>query len=174
MNRQITIRQAIAADLPSIMQILELGKKYMRLEGNMQQWSGAYPTLECMQQDIVEGNCFVCLHGEEIVACFSHLPGPDPYYAVIEEGEWPDARDYYVLHRIASSGRVSGVGIRVLDFCLRRYPVLRVDTHASNRTMRRLLESSGFKYCGIVHVADGTPRMAYQKDSDKKTFQHPA
>ena len=29
----------------------------------------------------------------------------------------------------------------------------------------RLLESEGFTRCGIIHVADGTPRIAYQRMS---------
>ena len=29
--------------------------------------------------------------------------------------------------------------------------------------MQHLLEKNGFTRCGIIHVADGTPRIAYQK-----------
>jgi hypothetical protein len=27
--------------------------------------------------------------------------------------------------------------------------------------MQRLIEKSGFKKCGIIHVRDGSPRIAY-------------
>ena len=40
---------------------------------------------------------------------------------------------------------------------------LRADTHADNKIMQHLLEKNGFTRCGIIHVADGTPRIAYQK-----------
>lgn len=40
-------------------------------------------------------------------------------------------------------------------------PNVRVDTHANNTTMQRLIEKSGFKKCGIIHVRDGSPRIAY-------------
>ena len=30
-------------------------------------------------------------------------------------------------------------------------------------TMQHLLESNGFVRCGIIHIADGSPRIAYQK-----------
>ena len=31
--------------------------------------------------------------------------------------------------------------------------------------MQHLLEENGFTRCGIIHVEDGTPRIAYQKMS---------
>ena len=42
---------------------------------------------------------------------------------------------------------------------------MRADTHADNKVMQHLLESEGFTRCGIIHVADGTPRIAYQRMS---------
>ena len=42
---------------------------------------------------------------------------------------------------------------------------LRADTHADNKIMQHLLEKNGFTKCGIIHVEDGTPRIAYQKMS---------
>ena len=40
---------------------------------------------------------------------------------------------------------------------------LRADTHADNKIMQHLLEKNGFARRGIIHVEDGTPRVAYQK-----------
>ena len=40
---------------------------------------------------------------------------------------------------------------------------LRADTHADNKVMQHLLEKNGFTRCGVIHVADGSPRFAYQK-----------
>ena len=42
-------------------------------------------------------------------------------------------------------------------------PELRADTHADNKIMQHLLEKNGFTRCGVIHVADGSPRFAYQK-----------
>ena len=39
----------------------------------------------------------------------------------------------------------------------------RADTHADNKIMQHLLEKNGFTRCGVIHVADGSPRFAYQK-----------
>ena len=35
--------------------------------------------------------------------------------------------------------------------------------HADNKIMQHLLEKNGFARCGIIHVEDGTSRVAYQK-----------
>ena len=45
----------------------------------------------------------------------------------------------------------------------RQCPHLRADTHAANLTMRHCMERAGFVYCGVIYVADGTPRVAYEK-----------
>lgn len=39
----------------------------------------------------------------------------------------------------------------------------RIDTHAANTGMRRLLAKSGYTYCGIIVALDGIDRLAYQK-----------
>ena len=44
---------------------------------------------------------------------------------------------------------------------------IRVDTHARNLPMRAKIEARGFVRCGIIHVADGTPRIAYQYDLEQ-------
>lgn len=98
---------------------------------------------------------------------FCHKSGPDSTYARIEEGAWPDNRPYYVLHRIASAPGIHGFASACIDWCLQRFPVLRVDTHADNRPMLHLMEKKGFVRCGIIYVENGTPRTAFQKTVDK-------
>ena len=29
--------------------------------------------------------------------------------------------------------------------------------------MQKLIARAGFRYCGIIHVADGSPRLAYER-----------
>ena len=50
-----------------------------------------------------------------------------------------------------------------MDWALTRLPHLRADTHEANVTMQRCLERAGFVRCGVIHVADGTPRLAYER-----------
>ena len=58
---------------------------------------------------------------------------------------------------------MKGIGQAVIDWCGARSRNLRIDTHADNRVMQRLAERCGFRRCGIVYVANGTPRIAYQR-----------
>ena len=87
--------------------------------------------------------------------------GEDPTYAVIENGAWLNDRPYGTIHRIGSDGKKSGVLRHAADFCLERTKDLRIDTHEDNKIMQALVESYGFKRCGIIHIDDGTPRIAY-------------
>lgn len=65
--------------------------------------------------------------------------------------------------RLASAGKHKGVGKAVLDWSMEHCQSLRADTHADNKIMQHLLEKNGFTRCGVIHVADGSPRFAYQK-----------
>ena len=51
----------------------------------------------------------------------------------------------------------------LFDWCFRHTDNLRVDTHRDNIVMQNFLHSYGFTYCGIIYLADGSPRLAYQK-----------
>ena len=59
--------------------------------------------------------------------------------------------------------RVTAGAWRLRSSCLEHCESLRADTHADNKIMQHLLEKNGFARCGIIHVEDGTPRVAYQK-----------
>ena len=48
-----------------------------------------------------------------------------------------------------------------MEFALARISHLRIDTHADNRVMQRAVEKVGFTRRGIIYIADGTPRIAY-------------
>lgn len=44
---------------------------------------------------------------------------------------------------------------------------IRIDTHADNKSMQRLLERFGYEYCGeITILSSGAPRNAYMKRVD--------
>ena len=59
-------------------------------------------------------------------------------------------------------GRV-GVMAAVLEFSFAKTNNVRIDTHRENKTMRRIIERYGFKYCGIIYLLNGDERLAYQK-----------
>lgn len=131
-------RGAVRGDLPQILQIYAHAREAMAASGNPTQWGDNFPPQE--------------------------LLGADPTYQVIEGGAWlNDTLPYGTIHRLASSGKSKGVASAVIEWCLEHCQSLRADTHADNQIMQHLLEKNGFTRCGIIHVADGTPRIAYQK-----------
>ena len=102
--------------------------------------------------------------GERPVGYFAFLPSPEPTYARIDGGAWLDDRlPYHVIHRIASYPEVHGVFDTMLRWADKREGNLRIDTHRDNRIMQHLLEKHGFRYCGIIYLASGDERLAYQR-----------
>ncbi len=39
---------------------------------------------------------------------------------------------------------------------------IRIDTHLDNRIMQHVIKKYGFTYCGIIYLASGDERLAYQ------------
>ncbi len=159
----MTIRRSTKAEIDTIMQLIDEGRKKMVAEGNTRQWTLGQPSRQLVETDVSNGNSYMMTDGDEIVATFALVKGPDPTYAVICDGQWLNDRPYYVIHRIASSPKVHGVLHTVLDYAFRLTDTIRIDTHEDNRTMQSLLRKQGFTYCGIIHLANGDPRLAFQK-----------
>ena len=98
-----------------------------------------------------------------IVAYFAFIPSPEPTYARIYGGAWlDDAAPYHVIHRIGSTPKSHGVFRAIMDWCFEREPNIRIDTHRDNAIMRRCILAYGFHYCGIIYLASGDERLAYQ------------
>lgn len=161
---EITIRKAEMDDLNRLMEIFEVARQFMQSVGNANQWINGYPQRELIQEEIVREYCHVCTDKEgKVVATFCFVPGPDPFYHKIEDGQWLNDKPYYAIHRLASDGSVKGIGSVCIEWCGQHYDNLRMDTHADNWVMQRLAERCGFVKCGIVYVANGTPRIAYHR-----------
>ena len=80
------------------------------------------------------------------------------------KGEWvDDTLPYVTIHRLASTKDSNGVAKACFDWCWSQCHNLRVDTHEDNVIMRHCIEKAGFRYCGIIHLLNGDPRLAYQK-----------
>ena len=157
------IRKAARGDLPEIMRVYAYARKFMIDSGNASQWGANYPPEALIAQDIACGQSYV-ITGEngEICGVFAFIIGEDPTYAVIEDGAWLSDAPYGVIHRIAGNGTVHGLMQQAVDFCRGQIPHLRIDTHADNHVMQHLIAKCGFTRCGIIHVRDGSPRIAYE------------
>ena len=157
-------RGARRYDLEQILEIYAHARKAMADSGNPTQWGDNYPPQEMLEEDIDSNRLFVYVVNGQIEAVFAFILGADPTYAAIEDGQWlDDTLPYGTVHRLASAGKHKGVASAVLDWSMEHCQSLRADTHADNKIMQHLLEKNGFVRCGIIHVEDGTPRVAYQK-----------
>lgn len=152
-------------DLTRIIEIFDKARSFMRRTGNMSQWTGGYPSADILMNDIRQGNNYVIVRDEIVVGTFAFILGPDSTYSTIE-GRWLDDRPYGTIHRIASDGSARGVADTCLEACRKIINNIRIDTHRDNKVMLKWIERSGFSYCGIIHLADGSPRMAFQLIAD--------
>ena len=180
----MVIRPATPADLPALRPVFEAAKAIMRADGNPDQWSApGFPPEDLLLRDIARGGGYVIESGdlsvipsvpsvipseakESLRAYFALLPSPEPTYDRID-GAWLTDEPYGVIHRIASYPEDHGIFAAIIDFAAARYAHLRIDTHRDNRIMQHLIEKHGFTYCGIIWLADGTPRLAYERLSGR-------
>ena len=160
----LQLRRATERDLPAIMAVLEAGRGIMLASGNPNQWAKGYPTEEMVRRDLSGGYGMVMEQEGRTVAYFACIPSPDPTYAVIEGGAWLDnEKPYYVVHRIASYPQVHGVFRAMMEYLDSITDNIRIDTHRDNLIMQHNLEKYGFRCCGIIHIASGAERLAYQR-----------
>lgn len=156
------IRLMEPGDLEAVLALYEGARRFMASKGNVVQWAGGYPQLELIEQDVALGQAYVCEENGHIYAAFVLALGDEPTYRVIK-GAWKNDRPYGTLHRVASTGERRGMADVIVRWAFEKARNLRGDTHALNLPMQRAFERNGFERCGVIWVADGTPRIAYQK-----------
>ena len=160
------IRLAMKEDLPNMRKIFEHGRQIQLESGNLTQWEEGYPQDALILEDIENGAAHLCLNEEnQIVALFSVFTEPDPTYKAIE-GTWLNDEDYATIHRIASTGLVSGAGQQCIEWVQSRWDNVRIDTHQDNQQMKHILNKLDFEYCGIIYLANGDPRNAYHYEKN--------
>ena len=157
-------RGARHSDLEQILDIYARARKVMAASGNPTQWGDGYPPREMLEEDIDANRLFIYTVNGRLEAVFAFILGPDPTYAKIEGGKWlNDTLPYGTIHRLGSDGSHRGVFAETAAWAATQCGHLRADTHAANDTMQRCMERAGFMRCGVIHVADGTPRLAYER-----------
>ena len=162
MNR--IIREAQPSDMADIMTVMDAAKGIMRQSGNINQWGEGYPSEAVITADMEKNGGLVVVDDDKIVGYFAFLPSPEPTYDRIYEGKWlDDTLPYHVIHRIASYPDVHGIFSSIMDFCFSHGTNIRIDTHPDNKIMQHNILKHGFTYCGIIYLASGDERLAYQK-----------
>ena len=156
------IRKALPEDMPVILKIYEQARRFMAEHGNPRQWGNSSPAQNVLEEDIRKERLYLCERDEKICGVFAFPVGEDPTYAKIEGGGWKLNTPYGTIHRMAGNGQETGVFAECLAWCREQIGHIRIDTLEDNRIMQHLIEKHGFVRCGIIHVADGSPRIAYE------------
>ncbi len=156
------IRKAKKEELNRILEIYDIARAFMRANGNMHQWDGPYPGAEDLSDDIKDGNLYALEENGRICGCFALIAGIDPTYGRIDDGSWKSDAPYAAIHKVASDGTTKGFFTKCVAFARERYNHLRVDTHHDNLPMQHVILKNSFEYRGIIYLANGEPRKAYE------------
>lgn len=162
-QRKMEIKIAQADQIEEIIDIYKYARKFMKENGNGEQWGDRHPPRELIEEDIRRKKLYVCMNDEEIACVFYFNMEDDPTYRVIKGGAWLNDKPYGVVHRIASAKGSKGAATFCLNWAYELAGNVRIDTHEDNKPMRGLLEKLGFIYCGIIYIASGASRIAFQK-----------
>lgn len=154
------IRKATNQDLPRIEEIYAYARKFMAETGNPNQWGNTTPMTSQLVEDIRRGDLNVMVHDDMIHGVFYFYIGIDPTYGEIEDGQWRSDTPYGTIHRIAGDGS-GGILAAAVAYGKERINHLRIDTHHDNKIMQRAVAKFGFQRSGIIHLANGSPRIAY-------------
>ena len=164
----MVIRQATTADIDAIMAAIADAQALLKSCG-VDQWQDGYPTADIILADVAHGESYVAVEDDDIVATAVISFAGEPTYKTIE-GQWLNSNPYAVIHRLAvrNTARGRGYAKRLFDYteqlCAKhKISDIRVDTHADNRIMQRLLDGLGYKYCGVITLDSGAKRIALQK-----------
>ncbi len=157
---EYTVRQAEKNDLPRIGEIYAYARNFMAENGNPSQWGNQYPPRDQLAEDIEAGDLYVISQGRDIHGVFYFRLGEDPTYKIIWDGAWGSDATYGTIHRIAGDGSGGILGTAVA-FAKEKCSYLRIDTHEDNLVMQRALQKQGFQRRGMIRIADGSPRIAY-------------
>lgn len=168
------IRQATLQDLPGILELIEEAKQSLAARG-VDQWQNGYPDAMVITNDIQKRQSYVMEANRSIIGTAVILCEEDPNYQKIEDGQWLTSGPYGVVHRIAIHPDHKGQGLAGCFFsyawqlCQSANCVsLRIDTHQDNEAMQHAIRRFGFTYCGMVQMADGSPRKAYEYIGEEK------
>ncbi len=163
------IRKAKVKDVTSIMNIVNQAQEYFRMQG-INQWQNGYPTKSVFTEDIENEMSYVIEEDGKVVGTFFFAIGDEPTYQKIYEGSWKNEDVYGMIHRVAVDNQMKGNGLggKIVEFASKeceRHNVssLRIDTHRDNKSMQRMLTKNGFEARGIIYLADGAERIAFEK-----------
>lgn len=160
-------RKAKIEDTNQIWDILQ-GAILRRKKDGSDQWQDGYPNPTVIKNDLEKDIGYVLTNGNEIIGYCAVLINDEPAYADIK-GKWLTNGDFVVYHRVAISENYLGRGLaqkmlKYIDDFARDNNIksIRVDTNFDNVGMLKILDKTGYIYCGEVILSGGT-RKAFEK-----------
>lgn len=164
------LRKSSKEDVKDIMNIIKEAQEYFKASG-IDQWQDNYPNEEVINNDINNGESYVLIENDKIVATTVISFRGEKTYEKIYDGSWITNDSYGVIHRIAIKSSLKGRGVSNIiintakEYCLKKgIHSLKVDTHEDNKSMQRFLLKNDFKYCGIIYLVSGAKRVAFEKN----------
>ena len=165
----LALRYTKLEDIERVMEIIKQAQQYFKEKG-INQWQNGYPNAKVIENDIKNGHSFVLIKNNEIVGTIAISFEGEATYNKIFEGAWKSNDNYAVIHRIAVDHQLKGIGlssemIKQTELMCNKKSVgsIKVDTHEDNQAMQRSLIKNGFDYCGVIYLADGGKRVAFEK-----------
>lgn len=168
-DKHMEFRKSTLADADEIMKIIKQAQEYLKSQQVMQ-WQNNYPSIQVVEQDIKDQNGYVIVDDGVVLGTVTVSFDGERTYDKIYEGNWLRDLPFAVVHRIAIHEEYKGKGIssimmdNIVKMCHdRNVKSIRVDTHEANKSMQKLLQKTGFEYCGIIYLLDGSKRLAYER-----------
>ena len=166
------IRLAEMNDLDALLVLIEEARQSIAKLG-IDQWQDGNPSRAMIAQDIEKRRSYLVERSGQLCGTFALLDDGEPAYDAIYDGHWltgDDSRDYIAIHRVAVAAACRGQGIStaIVEYAAqyarrKGRASVRIDTHRGNIVMRRMLEKHGFRYCGVIYLPGGAPRVAYER-----------
>ena len=106
----MNFRKSTKSDVSKIMEIVKQAQEYFKSQG-IDQWQNNYPNDEVINNDINNGESYVMLDGDDIVATTVISFAKEKSYENILDGKWITNGDYGVIHRMAVENAHKGKGL---------------------------------------------------------------
>lgn len=153
------------------MQIIRDAQDHLKSLG-IDQWQDGYPNHERITIDINNKESYKVIDENGVlIATFMFTTRAESTYNAID-GNWITGTEdvYGVIHRIAVAKQAMnrGLGKWIISYCenmlkTKHIKSMRIDTHGDNQGMQKVLLKLDYHYCGIITLASGALRYAYEK-----------
>ncbi len=164
----MTIRPAILADVPALLNLLKRVVPMMQKAGNFQ-WDDHYPNATVFEQDINKNQLWVAVVNDQLAGVAALTEDQEPEY---DQVGFDLSQRAVVTHRLAVDPTFRGQGVAAAllqqaeQIALERgIAFLRIDTNSENKVTQKLFPKMGYQYAGEITLSfrPGLRFLAYEK-----------